>query len=155
MQCLTRYSEDREADIERIGLTKHEEFLDSVSRLQHVREGTVNLTAEILKLNQSIQASTEKLAEQKGALVNTKAIRQNIADATDALKDSLQVFMLSTMHTTLSAARSITLRSSHSMTCRTSTWSRSCKIATPLNIGWPMSSRNPFLALKKLSRKLS
>ncbi|KAJ6439978.1 exocyst complex component Sec15 [Purpureocillium lavendulum] len=91
MQCLTRYSEDREADIERIGLTKHEEFLDSVGRLQHVREGTVNLTAEILKLNQSIQASTEKLAEQKGALVNTKAIRQNIADATDALKDSLKV----------------------------------------------------------------
>ncbi|KND92627.1 Exocyst complex component sec15 [Tolypocladium ophioglossoides CBS 100239] len=91
IQCLTRYSEDREADIERNGLTKHEEFLDSVGRLQHVREGTVTLTAEILKLNQSIQASTEKLAEQKGALVNTKAIRQNIADATDALRDSVKV----------------------------------------------------------------
>ncbi|KFG83350.1 exocyst complex, sec15 subunit [Metarhizium anisopliae] len=91
IQCLTRYSEDREADIERIGLTKHEEFLDSVSRLQHVREDTVSLTTEILKLNQSIQASTEKLAEQKGALVNTKAIRQNIADATEALRDSLKV----------------------------------------------------------------
>lgn len=91
IQCLTRYSEDREADIERIGLTKHGEFLDSVSRLQHVREGTVTLTTEILKLNQSIQASTEKLAEQKGALVNTKAVRQNIADATTALKESLKV----------------------------------------------------------------
>lgn len=90
-QCFSRYYEDREADIERIGLTKHEEFLDSVNRLQSVREGTVSLTAEILQLNQSIQASTEKLAEQKGALVNTKAIRQNIADATDALKDSLQI----------------------------------------------------------------
>lgn len=90
-QCLSRYYEDREADIERIGLTKHEEFLDSVNRLQHVREGTVTLTAEILKLNQSIQSSTEKLAEQKGALVNTKAVRQNIADATDALKDSLKI----------------------------------------------------------------
>ncbi|KAK5988743.1 Exocyst complex component sec15-like protein [Cladobotryum mycophilum] len=91
IQCFTRYSEDREADIERIGLTKHEEFLDSVNTLQEVREGTVALTAEILKLNQSIQASTEKLAEQKGALVNTKAVRQNIADAADALKDSLKV----------------------------------------------------------------
>lgn len=91
IQCLIRYSEDREADIERIGLTKHEEFLDSVSRLQNVREGTVTLTYEILELNQSIQTSTEKLAEQKGALVNTKAIRQNIADATDALKESLKV----------------------------------------------------------------
>ncbi|KAG6109793.1 hypothetical protein E4U13_005664 [Claviceps humidiphila] len=92
IQCLVRYSEDREADIERIGLTKHEEFLDSVSRLQHVRESTVTLTYEILELNQSIQTSTEKLAEQKGALVNTKAIRQNIADASDALKEALKVF---------------------------------------------------------------
>ncbi|KAM4055639.1 exocyst complex subunit sec15-like domain-containing protein [Hirsutella rhossiliensis] len=91
IQCLTRYSDDREADIERIGLTKHEEFLDSVGRLQHVRDGTVALTSEILKLNQSIQASTEKLAEQKGALVNTTAIRQNIADATSALRESLKV----------------------------------------------------------------
>ncbi|KAF7561895.1 hypothetical protein G7046_g2244 [Stylonectria norvegica] len=90
-QCLTRYYSDRERDIEQIGLTKHEEFLDSVNRLQHVREGTVTLTAEILELNQSIQASTEKLAEQKGALVNTKSVRQNIADATDALKDSLKI----------------------------------------------------------------
>jgi hypothetical protein len=86
-----RYAEEREADIERIGLTKHEEFLDSVSRLQHVREGTVSLTGEILKLNQSIQASTEKLSEQKGALVNTKAVRQNIADASSALTDSLKI----------------------------------------------------------------
>ncbi|KJZ75983.1 hypothetical protein HIM_04439 [Hirsutella minnesotensis 3608] len=99
VQCLSRYSDDREADIERIGLTKHEEFLDSVGRLQHVREGTVTLTAEILELNQSIQASTEKLAAQKEALVNTTAIRQNIADATDALKESLQVLhALNTAH---------------------------------------------------------
>lgn len=91
IQCLGRYSDDREADIERIGLTKHEEFLDSVSKLQQVREGTVALTGEILTLNQSIQTSTEKLAEQKEALVNTKAVRQNIADASSALNDSLKI----------------------------------------------------------------
>ncbi|KAF4120251.1 exocyst complex component 6, partial [Geosmithia morbida] len=91
VQGLGRYSDEREADIERIGLTKHEEFLDSVSRLQQVREGTVALTGEILKLNQSIQSSTEKLAEQKGALVNTKAVRQNISDASNALKESLGI----------------------------------------------------------------
>lgn len=91
MQCLTRYSEDRENDIERIGLTKHEEFLSSVNQLQAVREDTVALIGEILKLNQSIQNSTEKLVDQKGALVNTKAIRQNIADASEALRDSLKV----------------------------------------------------------------
>ncbi|CAH0042942.1 unnamed protein product [Clonostachys solani] len=88
---LGRYSEEREADIERIGLTKHQEFLDSVSRLENVREGTVAVTEEILKLNQSIQSSTEKLAEQKRALVNTKAVRQNIADASSALTESLKI----------------------------------------------------------------
>ncbi|KAK1640284.1 exocyst complex subunit Sec15-like-domain-containing protein [Colletotrichum phormii] len=91
MQNLVRYAEDRESDIERIGLTKHEEFLGSVNQLQNVREGTVTLTAEILRLNQSIQASTEKLADQKQALVNTRAVRQNIADASDVLKESLKI----------------------------------------------------------------
>ncbi|KAH8653382.1 exocyst complex subunit Sec15-like-domain-containing protein [Xylariales sp. PMI_506] len=90
-QKLTQYAEDRETDIERIGLTKHEEFLSSVNQLQNVREGTVALTTEILKLNQSIQTSTEKLAEQKQALVNTRAIRENISDTSDALKDSLKI----------------------------------------------------------------
>ncbi|TPX09787.1 uncharacterized protein E0L32_008978 [Thyridium curvatum] len=91
VQSLSHYSEEREADIETIGLTKHEEFLGSVNQLQKVREGTVALTAEILELNQSIQASTEKLAEQKQGLVNTRAVRQNIADASDALKESLKI----------------------------------------------------------------
>ncbi|KAG7148906.1 Exocyst complex component sec15 like protein [Verticillium longisporum] len=91
LQTLSQYSEDREADIERIGLTKHEEFLGSVTQLQQIREGTVTLTAEILELNESIQSSTEKLADQKRGLVNTRAVRQNIADASNALQDSLRI----------------------------------------------------------------
>ncbi|EJT68762.1 exocyst complex component Sec15 [Gaeumannomyces tritici R3-111a-1] len=88
---FSQYAEEREADIETIGLTKHEEFLSSVNQLEKVREGTVALTAEILELNQSIQASTEKLAEQKQGLVNTRAVRQNIADAAEVLKESLKI----------------------------------------------------------------
>jgi len=91
MQSLSQYADEREGDIEQIGLTQHEEFLNSVNQLQQVREGTVSLTSEILKLNQSIQASTEKLAAQKEALVDTRAIRQNIAEASEALKESLKV----------------------------------------------------------------
>ncbi|CZS90715.1 related to secretory pathway protein (exocyst complex protein Sec15) [Rhynchosporium agropyri] len=91
MQSLSFYAEEREADIERIGLTKHDEFLKSVNQLQKVREGTVSLTSEILQLNQSIQQSTEKLAAQKEALVDTKSIRQNIAEASEALKESLKI----------------------------------------------------------------
>lgn len=91
MQILLQLASDKEADIERIGLTKHGEFLTSVNQLQQVREGTANLTSEILSLNQSIQASTGKLAGQKEALVDTRAIRQNIADGSEALKDSLTI----------------------------------------------------------------
>ncbi|RDW89424.1 hypothetical protein BP6252_01456 [Coleophoma cylindrospora] len=91
VQSLSQYAEDREADIERIGLTKHDEFLKSVNQLQQVREGTVALTSEILRLNQSIQASTETLAGHKEALVDTRAVRQNIAEASEALRESLKV----------------------------------------------------------------
>ncbi len=49
------------------------------------------LTAEILDLNQSIQSSTEKLAKQKQGLVNTRGVRQNITDVSDALKESLNI----------------------------------------------------------------
>ena len=91
MQSLSHYADEKEADIEQIGLTQHEEFLQSVNQLQQVREGTVALTAEILQLNQSIQASTEKLAAQKEKLVETKSIRQNIAEASEGLKESLKI----------------------------------------------------------------
>ncbi|KAJ8123706.1 hypothetical protein ONZ43_g406 [Nemania bipapillata] len=90
-QNLSQYADDREVEIEKIGLTKHEEFLGSVNQLQNVRERTVALTADILELNQSIQASTEKLAEQKQALVNTRAVRENISDVSEALKESLKI----------------------------------------------------------------
>ncbi|KAK4188697.1 putative exocyst complex component sec15 [Podospora australis] len=91
IQSLSQYAEDRESDIERIGLTKHEEFLASVNQLQKAREGTVALTAEILDLNESIQNSTEKLAERKQGLVDTRGVRQNITDVSDALKESLKI----------------------------------------------------------------
>jgi hypothetical protein len=91
MQSLSQYAAERETDIEQVGMTKHDEFLSSVNQLQQVREGTMNLTSEILKLNQSIQTSTEKLAAQKQALVDTRAVRQNIAEASEALKESLKI----------------------------------------------------------------
>ncbi|KAL3425782.1 exocyst complex component [Phlyctema vagabunda] len=91
LEGLSQYADERESEIERIGQTKHDEFLQSVNQLQEVREGTVALTSEILKLNQSIQSSTEKLAGQKEALVDTRAVRQNIAEASEALKESLKI----------------------------------------------------------------
>ncbi|KAL9099874.1 MAG: hypothetical protein Q9163_004680 [Psora crenata] len=94
LSSLTRYSVDREAQIERVCNSNHQKFVTSVNQLLHVRDGTVNLASEILSLNQSIQSGTEKLAEQKKALVDSRAVRQNIDEATQALRDCLEVLRL-------------------------------------------------------------
>ena len=91
VQSLSHYAEDREGEIENIGLTKHEEFLSSVTQLQKVRQGTIDLTTEILELNLSIQSSTQELAEQKQKLVDKRALRQNVSDASNALNESLKI----------------------------------------------------------------
>ena len=94
IQALNRFSAEREAEIEQMCSTNHQEFVSSVNQLLRVREGTVTLTSEILGLNQSIQASTERLAEQKKALVGSRAIRQNIDEANKALNACLDVLRL-------------------------------------------------------------
>lgn len=65
-----------------------------MNQLLRVREGTVSLTSEILNLNQSIQDSTERLAEQKKALVESRGVRQNLDEASRALQDCLEVLRL-------------------------------------------------------------
>lgn len=86
--------------------TNHQEFVTSVNQLLRVREGTVNLTSEILSLNQSIQSSTEKLAAQKKALVDSRGVRQNIDETTQALQDCLEVLRLANQVHDLSSKKS-------------------------------------------------
>lgn len=86
--------------------TNHQEFVTSVNQLLRVRAGTVNLTSEILSLNQSIQSSTEKLAAQKKALVDSRGVRQNINEATQALQDCLEVLRLANQVHDLSSKKS-------------------------------------------------
>ncbi|KAL4998985.1 exocyst complex subunit Sec15-like-domain-containing protein [Aspergillus recurvatus] len=94
LRCLSKFACDKEVEIETICNTNHQEFVSSVNQLLHIREGTVSLTAEILDLNQSIQASTEKLAEQKKALVESRQHRQNIDETSRAIQDCLEVLRL-------------------------------------------------------------
>jgi len=42
-------------------------------------------------LNQKIQTSTQKLAKEKEELVNVKSVKQNIGEASDALRESLKI----------------------------------------------------------------
>ncbi|KAI5365063.1 Putative exocyst complex component EXOC6/Sec15, EXOC6/PINT-1/Sec15/Tip20, domain 2 [Septoria linicola] len=94
IHALNHVSADRESQIESICNSNHQEFITSVNQLQSVREETVNLTSEIMELSRSIEASTENLAEQKKGLVDSRSVRQNIDDATQALKDCLEVLRL-------------------------------------------------------------
>ncbi|KAK2761400.1 hypothetical protein FQN54_001922 [Arachnomyces sp. PD_36] len=94
LQSLSRFAGDRESEIERMCNNNHQEFVTSVNQLLRIREGTVSLTSEILDLNQSIQMSTEKLAEQKKALVESRSHRQNIDETSRALQDCLEVLRL-------------------------------------------------------------
>ncbi|KAJ5246935.1 hypothetical protein N7468_001918 [Penicillium chermesinum] len=94
LQSLSRFASDKEAEIESICNTNHQEFVSSVNSLLRIREGTVSLTAEILDLNQSIQTSTERLAEQKKALVESRGHRQNIDETSRAIQDCLEVLRL-------------------------------------------------------------
>ena len=92
--ALSEFASGREAEIERQCNTNHQEFVNSVNQLLRIREGTVNLTNEILDLNQSIQSSTEKLVDQKKALVESRGVRQNIDEASHALQECLDVLRL-------------------------------------------------------------
>ncbi|KAL4989064.1 exocyst complex subunit Sec15-like-domain-containing protein [Aspergillus falconensis] len=94
LRSLSKFASEKEAEIETICNTNHQEFVSSVNQLLQIREGTVSLTAEILDLNQSIQASTEKLAEQKKALVESRQHRQNIDETSRAIQDCLEVLRL-------------------------------------------------------------
>lgn len=94
LQSLSRFANAKEAEIESICNTNHQEFVKSVNQLLRIREGTVSLTTEILDLNQSIQASTERLAEQKKALVESRSHRRNLDETSHAIRDCLEVLRL-------------------------------------------------------------
>ena len=94
LQALTHFSDDREAEIEKICNSNHQEFTASVSQLLKVRQGGNKLATDITDLNKAIQTSTEKLADQKRSLKESRAVRSNIDDSTAALDACLEVLRL-------------------------------------------------------------
>jgi hypothetical protein len=94
IQAFDQFSTEKEAEIERICSANHQEFVSSVNSLLQVRQGTVDMTDEILSLNESIQESIDKLAAQKKALVDSRGVRQNIDEANQALNACLDVLRI-------------------------------------------------------------
>ncbi|KAL8798978.1 MAG: hypothetical protein Q9182_006237 [Xanthomendoza sp. 2 TL-2023] len=94
LQSLAHFSTELEADIEAICSTNHQDFVSSLAQLLRVRGESMALTTEILGLSQSVKTSTETLAQEKKALVESRAVRQNINEANQALRDCLEVLRL-------------------------------------------------------------
>ncbi|KAH7386924.1 exocyst complex subunit Sec15-like-domain-containing protein [Phaeosphaeria sp. MPI-PUGE-AT-0046c] len=92
--AFDQFSNDREAEIERICNANHQDFVSSVDSMLRIRDQTVQMSGEILQLNESIQESIEKLAEQKKGLVDSRGVRQNIDEATQALNACLNVLRI-------------------------------------------------------------
>ncbi|KAF2272768.1 exocyst complex subunit Sec15-like protein [Westerdykella ornata] len=93
-QAFAYFAEDRNKEIQRICSATHQEFTNSVTSLLEVRNDSAAMTAEILQVNQSIQESIRRMAEQKKALVDSRSVRQNIAEANQALNACLNVLRL-------------------------------------------------------------
>ncbi|PSN71029.1 exocyst complex subunit Sec15-like protein [Corynespora cassiicola Philippines] len=94
MSVFKQFSDDREREIERMCNANHQEFVSSVNSLLSVREGTVQMTQQILELNEGMQESVNRLAEHKKALVDSHGVRQNIDEANQALNACLDVLRL-------------------------------------------------------------
>ena len=91
---LDKFSIERDADIEHICTSNHQEFVNSVNKLDRGRVDSTNLGTEILNLVQSYQTSIENLAAQKKNLVDSRSLRQNIDESSEALKECLEVLRL-------------------------------------------------------------
>lgn len=94
LQSLAHFSIEREAEIESICSTNHQGFASASSQLLLVSEQSRALMTDIHALSQSTQTSTETLAREKKALVESRAVRQNIDEANEALRDCLEVLRL-------------------------------------------------------------
>jgi hypothetical protein len=92
--AFDQFSNDRESEIERICNANHQDFVSSVDSMLRIRDQTVQMSGEILQLNEAIQESIEKLAEQKKGLVDSRGVRQNINEATQALNACLNVLRI-------------------------------------------------------------
>lgn len=92
--ALDRISADRDVDIEQMCTTNHQEFVNSVNKLDKARVDCTSLGTEIVNLVQSYQSSTDNLAAQKKNLVDSRSVRQNIDESSEALKECLEVLRL-------------------------------------------------------------
>ncbi|KAL8847221.1 MAG: hypothetical protein Q9221_007747 [Calogaya cf. arnoldii] len=94
LQSLAHISIEREAEIESICSTNHQGFASASNQFLVVSEQSQTLMTDIHALSQSTLISTEILAREKKALVDSRAVRQNIDDANEALRDCLEVLRL-------------------------------------------------------------
>ncbi|KAB8349653.1 hypothetical protein FH972_023672 [Carpinus fangiana] len=95
VHSLERMAVDRDAEIEDMCTSNHQEFINSVNELDRGRDDCTSLGSEILNLVQSYQTNTDNLAAQKKNLVDSRSVRQNVDESADSLRQCLEVLRLS------------------------------------------------------------
>lgn len=94
VQSLDKLSSNRDADIEHMCTNNHEEFVNSVNKLDQGRADCTSIATEILSLMQSYETSTDNLAAQKKNLVDSRNLRQNVDETAEALSECLELLQL-------------------------------------------------------------
>ncbi|RKP23970.1 exocyst complex subunit Sec15-like-domain-containing protein [Syncephalis pseudoplumigaleata] len=88
------FVERKEGEIERLCNTHYQDFIKAVEELLLVRQGTVALKEDVLRLNGELQVSGEDLVAKRAKLYAAQRIRENLQLGIDQLQRCLHVLKL-------------------------------------------------------------
>ncbi|KAI9592840.1 exocyst complex subunit Sec15-like-domain-containing protein [Syncephalis fuscata] len=91
---VSGFVERKEGEIERLCNMHYQDFIRAVEELLLVRQGTVALKDDVLRLNDELQVSGEDLVAKRAKLYAAQRIRENLQSGIDQLHRCLHVLKL-------------------------------------------------------------
>ncbi|ORY86889.1 exocyst complex component Sec15 [Protomyces lactucae-debilis] len=88
---IEQLARQKEAEIEETCNEHHNIFVASVEKLLRVRQGTSDLKAQVLSLNEELQDSGKALLERRKEVLETRIVRRNVDEACKAIEACLKV----------------------------------------------------------------
>ncbi|PLW38693.1 hypothetical protein PCANC_16027 [Puccinia coronata f. sp. avenae] len=95
LKHLTKFIQQKDAEIESVARGHYQDFLSSVDKLLSVRQGTISLNSHVLSLDRSLQSSGTSLAAVRSSLLDARKVSSNIQETIDTLQSCLKVLDLS------------------------------------------------------------
>lgn len=91
LDSLNQFVQAKEAEIQQVCIDNYQDFVQSVSSLLRVRQGTVSLKHRVVELNDQVQLSGRGVADKKRELVQMRRVGSNIDEAIDTIQACLRV----------------------------------------------------------------